>query len=92
MTRICFTGSERPCKAGISACDDRPVVFGLLMCCSFRWHPSSAYHDDVDVDDDDDGNEDDGHHEHGMTMKFQVFFLRRLFRQRPNIANMKVST
>ena len=91
MTRICFAGSERPCKAGISACDDRPVVFGLLLCCTPRWSPSSAYHND-DVYDDDDGNDDDDHHEHGMTMKFQVFFLRRLFRQRPNIANMKVST
>ena len=42
---------------------------------------------------------DHQHHDHnqenGMTIiksKLQVFFLRRLFKQRPNIANMKVST
>ena len=37
-------------------------VFGLLLCCSSRWHPSSACHDDVY--DDDDGNDDDDQHEH----------------------------
>ena len=100
MVTIGFLGAQRPRQAGISACDDRPVVYRLLLCCPPCRHPSSTWRWQSDHDQDHQHNHD---HDIGEEIEISGFLLAATFQAASKyckheshhliivVANMKLS-